>query len=182
MEGIVHNSNKAPFAYHHLLVIANHLTKAMKRKGLLSDDNEVTAAQVVLAWLVQHSISVIPRTTDLYHLKENSASAISKIPVMNDKQVQTVAHSVEALISGDDLTEDAFVKLTFHAKSKDVFLYWHDPEYGGEIQVAKIEKGKAFEESTHPGHVFRVYDSEDKTNMEVVTVDGKYGEHTHIEL
>ena len=73
-------------------------------------------------------------------------------------------------------------KLTFHAKSKDVFLYWHDPEYGGEIQVAKIEKGKAFEESSHPGHVFRIYDSEEKTNMEVVTVDGKYGEHTHIEL
>jgi diketogulonate reductase-like aldo/keto reductase len=182
MGGIVHSSNVAPFAHHHILVIANDLTKTMRRKGLLSDDEELTAAQVVLAWLVQHSISVIPRTTDLYHLKENSASSIAKIPIMNDKQVQTVAHSVEALISGDDLTEDAFVKLTFHAKSKDVYLYWHDPEYGGEIQVAKIEKGKNFEESSHPGHVFRIYDSEEKTNMEVVTVDGKYGEHTHIEL
>jgi hypothetical protein len=154
----------------------------MRSRALLTDQEELTAAQVVLAWLVQHSISVIPRTTDLYHLKENSASSIGKIPVLNDKQVQTVAHAVEALISGEDLTEDAFVKLTFHAKTKDVYLYWHDPEYGGEIQVARIEKGKTFEESSHPGHVFRVYDSEEKENMEVFTVVGKYGEHRHIEL
>mmetsp|Transcript_28018 Transcript_28018/g.49676 ORF Transcript_28018/g.49676 Transcript_28018/m.49676 type:complete len:464 (+) Transcript_28018:74-1465(+) len=182
MDGIIHKADAAPFAYHHLLLVANDMTKIMRSRGLLEQDEELTAAQVVLAWLVQHSISVIPRTTDLYHLKENSASSIAKIPIMNDKQVQTIAHSVEALISGEDLTEDAFVKLTFHAKSKDVYLYWHDPEYGGEIQVAKIEKGSSFDESSHPGHVYRVYDSEEKENMEVLTVNGKYGEHTHIEL
>ncbi|KAL3923806.1 MAG: hypothetical protein SGILL_001434 [Bacillariaceae sp.] len=182
MDAIIHKSEEAPFAYHHLLVIANDLSKTMKSRGALSDHEEITAPQVVLAWLVQHSISVIPRTTDLYHLKENSAAAIAQIPAMNDQQVQTVAHSVEALISGEDVTEDAFVKLTFHAKSKDVFLYWHDPEYGGEIQVARIEKGNTFEESSHPGHIFRAYESEEKANMEVLTVDGKYGEHKHIEL
>jgi diketogulonate reductase-like aldo/keto reductase len=184
MDSIIHRADLAPFAYHHLLVIGNDLAKVMKSRGHLGDREELTPAQIVLAWLVQHSISVIPRTTDLYHLRENSANAIAKIPIMNDRQVQTVAHSVEALISGEDVTEDAFVKLTFHAKSKDVFLYWYDPEFGGEIQVAKIEMGKAFEESSHPGHIFRVYDSEEKSNsnMEVITVDGKYGEHNHIEL
>jgi diketogulonate reductase-like aldo/keto reductase len=182
MDSIIHRADVAPFAYHHLLVIANDLSKVMKSRGLLGDKEELTSAQIVLAWLVQHSITVIPRTTDLYHLRENSANAIAQIPILNDRQVQTVAHSVEALISGDDVTEDAFVKLTFHAKSKDIFLYWHDPEYGGEIQVAKIEKGNVFEESSHPGHVFRAYDSEEKANMEVVIVDGKYGEHKHIEL
>lgn len=182
MDSIIHKADAAPFAYHHLLVVANDLSKVMKSRGLLGEREELTPAQVVLAWLVQHSISVIPRTTDLYHLRENSASAISRIPLMNDRQVQTVAHSVEALISEEDVTEDAFVKLTFHAKSKDVFLYWHDPEFGGEIQVARIEQGKEFEESSHPGHIFRVYDSEEKANMEIVTVDGRYGEHKHIEL
>merc|ERR1712238_389680 len=146
-------------------------------------DEEITAAQVVLSWLVQHSISVIPSTTDLYHLKENSASSIRKIPSMDDSQVQIVAHSVEALISGEDLTEDSFVRLTFHAKSKDIYLYWHDPEFGGEIQVAKIEKGKSFEESSHPGHVFRIYDSPESSGvMELFTVNGNYGEHRRIEL
>jgi diketogulonate reductase-like aldo/keto reductase len=182
MGSIIHKAEEAPFAYHHLLVIANDLSKTMQSSDLVTHKEEITAPQVVLAWLVQHSISVIPRTTDLYHLKENSAVEIAQIPVMNDQQIQTVAHSVEALISGDDITEDAFVKLTFHAKSKDVFLYWHDPEYGGEIQVARIEKGNSFEESSHPGHIFRVYDSEEKANMEVLTVNGKYGDHKHIEL
>ena len=182
MDGIIRQADAAPFAFHHLLVIANELTNIMRTSGLLAEDAELTPAQVVLSWLVQHSISVIPRTTDLYHLKENSASSLAAIPAMDDTQVQTVAHAVEALISGDDLTEDAFVKLTFHAKSKDVYLYWHDPDYGGEIQVAKIEKGNAFEESSHPGHIFRIYDSEGKDNMEIFTVSGKYGDHRHVEL
>jgi diketogulonate reductase-like aldo/keto reductase len=182
MDGIVRRSEEAPFAHHHLMVIANELSTTMRAKRLLSDGKGLTPAQVVLAWLVQHSISVIPRTTDLYHLIENSASSIGIIPSMDDHQVQTVAHSVEALISGDDLTEDAFVQLTFHARSKDVYLYWHDPDYGGEIQVAKIQKGKSFEEATHPGHIYRIYDSEGKDNMEVFTVSGQYGEHRHVEL
>jgi diketogulonate reductase-like aldo/keto reductase len=182
MEGILRKAEDAAFAYHHLLTVANDLTKTMQTSGALPADQELTAPQVVLAWLVQHSISVIPRTTNLKHLIENSAESLSKIPSLSDDQVQTVATSVEALISGDDLDEDAFVKLTFHAKSKDIYLYWHDEEFGGEIQVALIEKGKTFEESSHPGHTFRVYDSEDKSNFELYTVDGRYGDHNHVEL
>lgn len=182
MEGIVRKAEEAPFAYHHLLVVANELSKDMKANGDLVDNEELTAAQVVLAWLVQHSVSVIPRTTDLAHLRENSAVSLAKIPSMTDAQVQKVAHSVEALISGEDVPEDAFLKLTFHAKTKDIYLYWHDHEYGGEIQVAKILKGTTFEESTHPGHIFRIYESEDKQNMEVFTVEGNYGDHRNIEL
>lgn len=205
MEGVIFKAESAPFASHHLLSVANDMTKAMASSNsddvdvdVDNDDDDkeiITAAQIVLAWLVQHSISVIPRTTDLYHLQENSASSLSKIPAMDDRQVQIVAQSVEALISGEDLTEDAFVTLTFHAKSAPVFLYWHDPEFGGEIEVARIEKGTSFQESSHPGHKFRIYydydapaDSEDKggsnsnSKMELFTVSGNYGEHRHIEL
>jgi len=193
IQGVLSKSQETPFATHHLLSVANDISKDMRSKGLLSNDdednNDITAAQVILAWLVQHSISVIPRTTDLYHLRENSASALMEIPPMDDSMVQVVAQSVEALISGEDLTEDAFVTLTFHAKSKDVFLYWHDPEFGGEIEVAKIQKGKSFEESSHPGHQFKIYYDDgsgeignDGSKMELFTVSGNYGEHRHIEL
>lgn len=182
MEGVIHQSQDAPFASHHLLSVAHDMSKAMRAKGLLSEESrDLTDVQVVLAWLVQHSISIIPRTTDLYHLQENSAVSLQKIPPMDDSQVEIVAQSVEALISGEDLTEDAFVTVTFHAKSKDVFLYWHDPEFGGEIEVARIEKGKSFQESSHPGHTFKIYDVEGSA-MELFKVVGNYGEHTHIEL
>ena len=182
MEGVIRHAENAPFAFHHIQLVANALQKDMRKKGLLGDNDEITPAQVILAWLVQHAVSVIPRTTDLYHLKENSAVSISKIPSMTDEQVQSVAHSVEALISGEDVPQDAFLKLTFHAKTKDIYLYWHDKDYGGEIQVAFIKKGETFEESSHPGHVFRAYDTEDKQNMEVFEVEGYYGDHRHFEL
>jgi diketogulonate reductase-like aldo/keto reductase len=193
IQGVLSKSAETPFATHHLLSVANDISKDMRSKGLLSNDtednNDITAAQVILAWLVQHSISVIPRTTDLYHLRENSASALMEIPPMDDSTVQVVAESVEALISGEDLTEDAFVTLTFHAKSKDVFLYWHDPEFGGEIEVAKIQKGKSFEESSHPGHQFKIYYDDgsgeignDGSLMELFTVSGNYGDSRHIDL
>ncbi len=186
MSGVLSKNAEAPFATHHLLSVANDITNEMRSSGLLKEDHkDISAAQVVLAWLVQHSISVIPRTTDLYHLQENSAASLVEIPPMDDSRVQIVAQSVEALISGEDLTEDAFVKLTFHAKSKDVFLYWHDPEFGGEIEVAKIEQGQSYEESSHPGHQFRIYyDGEEKerSKMQLFTVSGNYGEHRHIEL
>ena len=188
MEGVMSKTKQTPFASHHLLSVANDITMEMREKGVLEEDSDdITAPQVVLAWLVQHSISVIPRTTDLFHLQENSASSLVEIPPMDDDRVQVVAQSVEALISGEDLTEDAFVTLTFHAKSKDVFLYWHDPEFGGEIEVARIKKGKSFEESSHPGHQFRIYydngsDNVQDGRMEMFTVSGNYGEHRHIEL
>jgi diketogulonate reductase-like aldo/keto reductase len=183
MNGVILKAEIAPFAYHHLLVVGNELTKIMRDEGTLGEDEEhVTPAQVLMAWLVQHHISVIPRTTDLGHLTKNSAASLGKIPSMTDPQVKTVANAVEALLSGDDLKEDAYVKVTFHAKSKDIYLYWADHEYGGEIQVSLIEKGKTFEESSHPGHTFRVYDSSDKTSYELFTVEGNYGDHRHVDL
>jgi diketogulonate reductase-like aldo/keto reductase len=185
IDGVLRKPAETPFAYHHLLVVANELTKTMRANDLLTADEELSAAQVVLAWLVQHSISVIPRTTDLSHLKENSAVALGKIPSMTDKQIQIAAHSVEALISKDDVPEDAGVKVTFHAKTKDVYLWWRDDEDEAEVEVAVLKKGQSFEEETHPGHSFRIYDSPEKSNFEVFNVDdvdGKYGDHHHVEL
>jgi diketogulonate reductase-like aldo/keto reductase len=146
MNGVIRKSEVAPFAYHHILSVANELTKDMLSKELIVSGTEISAAQGLMAWLVQHQVSVIPRTTDLEHLSENSAMAIGRIPELTDPQVKTVAISVEAMLSGEDVKEDAYVKVTFHAKTKDVYLYWHDLEYGGEIQVSLIEKGKSFEE------------------------------------
>jgi diketogulonate reductase-like aldo/keto reductase len=183
MEGVLLKRDKTPYAFNHLLVVANELTQVMHQKGLfLSEQEEVTPAQVILAWLVQHSISVIPRTVNLRHLHENSAVQLRNIPNLNDEQVQTVALSVEAMISEEDLPDDAFVKITFHAKSKDVYLWWYDQEYDGEIQVAKIDQGNTWEEESHPGHLYRVYDGPEKKSYELFAVEGKYGEHRHVEL
>ena len=186
MNGVLQKQEISPFAFHHMDFVANELKKDMASKRAGDTGTNITAAQVLIAWLVQHQISVIPRTTNKDHLLENSAVEIAKIPELTDIQVKTIAHSVEALLSGEDLKEDAYIKVTFHAKTKDIFLYWADHEYGGEIQVSKIDKGRSFEESSHPGHTFRIYDSEethgDKKSFQLFTVEGNYGDHHHIEL
>jgi len=184
LEGTLRNPTRTPFAFHHLLAVCNELTKTMHSKGLLSADQEITAAQGVLAWLVQHAVSVIPKTTDLQHLKENSAVSISQIPALTEKQAQTVAHAVEALISGDDLEDDANIRVTFHAKTKDLYLWWRDDEDDVEVMIGTIKKGEKFDERSHPGHKFKVYDHEDKAqaSFEVYQVSGRYGDHHHVEL
>jgi len=67
------------------------------------NETEVSPGQVVLAWLVQHGVSVIPRTSRLSRLKENSAVSIASIHTMTDSQVEMVAHAVEAFLSGEDV-------------------------------------------------------------------------------
>lgn len=184
LEGTLRTPFSTPFGYHHLITVCNELTKTMHAKGLLAEDKEISPPEVVLAWLVQHSVSVVPKTTDLEHLRENSAVVLSQIPSMTEKQVQTVAYAVEALISGDDMEEDAAIRITFHAKTKDLYLWWRDDEDDFEMLVATIKKGEKFVEESHPGHKFKVYDQEDKEQgtFELFQVTGRYGDHHHVEL
>lgn len=182
LEGTLRHPERTPFAYHHLLTVCNELTKSMRSNGLLGQDQEIHPPQGLLTWLIQHSVSVIPRTTDLLHLIENSASFMEKIPSLTEKQAQTVAYAMEAMISGTDMEEDEAIRVTFHAKTKDLYLWWRDDEDDVEILVATIKKGEHFKEETHPGHQYKLYDSEDKEEgkFELFQVTGKYGDHHNI--
>lgn len=189
MNGVIRKAEVAPYGFHHLLVVANELGKKLIGGSTTNTDTQVaetgtdvSASQVLMAWLVQHGMSVVTQTTDLGHLRDNSAVSIARLPKMTEPQVKIVSDSVEALLSGQDLEEDAYIKVTFHAKTKDIYLYWTDNEFGGEVQVSLIKKGKTFMESSHPGHSFRIYDSANKTNYELFTVEGNYGDHRHVEL
>jgi len=171
MNGILTDPDKAPNAFHHLQKVGSDL----------SDDlpEEVSPAQVVLAWLMQHGVSVVPRTSRLSRLQENSAMALVAVPELDDSQVETVAHAVEAFLSGDDLEEDIHVKVTFHAATKDTFLYWNRHD-GGEVKVAFIPKGESFNETTYPNHSFRLYDARNKDHFIEYKVGAKFGEHEHV--
>jgi diketogulonate reductase-like aldo/keto reductase len=171
MNGILTDPEKAPNAFHHLQKVASELSEDMPE--------EVSPAQAILAWLMQHGVSVIPRTSRLSRLLENSAVVLASVPELSDSQVETVAHAVEAFLSGDDLDEDIHVKVTFHATTKDTFLYWNRHD-GGEIKVAFIRKGESFNETTYPNHSFRLYDARNKDHFIEYKVTAKFGEHEHV--
>lgn len=177
MQGTVMKPEVAPRAYHHIQKIAFELSDQA--------DFDVTPAQVILAWLVQHGVSVIPRTSKLSRLNENSGVALAAVPALNDMQVETVAHAVDAYLSGDDLTEDIHVSVSFVAVNKDIMLYWLKQDTGEEVRVAYIPQGQVFKETTYPNHTFRTYDASDKDlpyNEHKVLAN--FGEHVsiHVEL
>ena len=173
MQGTVVVPSRAPRAFHHIQKVANELGIEV---GL-----PVTPAQVVLAWLIQHGISVIPRTSRLSRLEENSAVALTTIPAFTETQVETVAHAAEAYMSGDDMEKDIHVSVTFHAVNQDIMLYWVGAD-GDEVRITHVRKGDTFNETTYPNHVFRTYNAYNKDIYTEHQIDSNFGEHKHIHV
>jgi len=91
MNGIVQRGDAAPNAHRALERIGEDLGP------------RTTVAQVVLAWLVQQDVSVIPRASSLAHQDDNSPASLSKIPAMGDEVNQEIERAVRALLRGEDL-------------------------------------------------------------------------------
>jgi len=143
----------APRAFHHVQKIAYEISDHVQA--------EVTPSQVLLTWLIQHGVSVIPRTSKLLRLEGNSAVALSRLPVLTDMQVETIAHAVEAYLSGDDLEQDIHVSVSFYAVEHDLMVYWIN-QNGVEVRLAYVKQGEIFNETTYPNHVFRTYDASNR--------------------
>jgi aldehyde reductase len=175
MAGTISKPEIAPRAYHHIQKVANEISDEI--------DYSMTPAQVILAWLIQHGVSVIPRTSRLQRLDENSAVALASIPAFTDLQVETVAHAVEAYMSGNDLEHDIHVSVSFHAVSQGIMLYWRNTK-GVETRITHIPEGETFTDTTYPNHVFRTYLASNKDVYRDHKVTANYGEHTdiHVEL
>jgi diketogulonate reductase-like aldo/keto reductase len=175
IQGTVMRPEIAPRAYHHIQKIAYEMSDAI--------DTVITPAQVILAWLIQHGVSVIPRTSRLSRLEENSAMALARIPALTDHQVETVAHAVEAYLSGDDLATDIHVSVSFHAVNKDIMLYWQGLD-GNEVRIAHVKQGEIYNETTYPNHVFRTYDASNKDIFLEHQIEANFGDHRsiHVEL
>jgi len=208
LSGIVTDRNKAPKAYHHLQKVSSELTTAIEEEnGNMENNNndnkrvmsytttttnnnnnivvdELSPAQTVLAWLIQHGVGVVPRTSRLSRLSENSAVSLVQVPELNNLQVETVAHCVEAFLSGNDLEEDVHVSVTFHApQDKDVMIFWNGFD-GKPVHIAYVAPGDRLQETTYPNHSYRLYYAQ---NMDVFVdykVNAKLGQHenVHIEL
>jgi hypothetical protein len=173
MAGTVSKPEAAPRAYHHIQKVAYEISDEI--------DYNMTPAQVILAWLIQHGVSVIPRTSRLGRLNENSAVALASIPAFTDLQVETVAHAVEAYLSGDDLAQDIHVNISFHAVSQDIMLYWRGKQ-GQEVRIAHIREGETFDETTYPNHKFRTYLASNKDVFIDHDVKANFGDHKHIHV
>lgn len=173
IDGILADPSLVPNAHHHLLKVAGELFDASEDL----EEDDVTPVQVILGWLIQQGVSVVPGTERLSELQRNSALALGSLPVLSHSQVEMVAHSVEAFLSGDDVEEDIHSYITFKAVSKDSMLYWQKPDGSGESKIAFIARGETFYETTYPKHHFRIYDARNKDIFIDYHVDARFGEH-----
>lgn len=176
MGGTITQPNVAPRAYRHIQKVANDVS--------ISSGTTFTPAQIILAWLIQHGVSIIPRSTQMVHLTENSATAIASVPALDDMQVETIAHAVEAYLSQQDLDQDLHVSVSFHAVNKDLMIYWKGRDGDQDGYIALVRQGEVFNETTYPNHIFRTYDALNKDNYVDHQIKGNFGDHTniHVEL
>lgn len=138
----------------------------------------VAPQQLVLAWLMQQEISVIPRTTR--HVADNAMTATM---LLSEEQMSNVETAVAALLQGRDLE---LPKATFVSKhSAPVSVYWKHHETGEELSVkSDLQPGESFHSNTYPGHVFVVYETGDESSRREYQITAMYGdeENFHIEL
>lgn len=176
MGGTVAQAHVAPRAFRHVQKIANDVSAV--------SGTTFTPAQIILAWLIQHGVSIIPRSTRLAHLQENSAIDLAMVPALDDMQVETIAHAVEAYLSQQDLDQDLHVSVSFHAVNKDLMIYWKGRDGDQDGYIALVRQGEVFNETTYPNHIFRTYDASNKDVYVDHQITANYGDHTniHVEL
>lgn len=166
MNGALQRRNQAPNAF-------SVLSKIAKLVSLKLENKKITEAMVVVAWLAQEGISVIPRSSSNNHQRENSPLSISVMPRLSYENKVQIRDAVSALMRGEDLQVEA----TFHNRSSGpIMIHWLNPKTGEETPVTShVHPGTEDTIQTHPGHVFVAYDKERKARNEF-RVSAFYGE------
>lgn len=151
-------------------------------QAVSSRNHTYTPVQVVLHWLSQEGVSVIPRMASERHLQENSAAEIGGMPPFTERQAERVRNAVASLLRGQDLDPPKAEFVNKHS-DRNIDIFWSS-EDGKEVPVKdNLKPGENFNTVTFPGHVFVAYDNDKKTRKEF-TIQADYGEHEqfHIEL
>jgi hypothetical protein len=97
------------------------------------NSNGYSAVQIVLGWLIQRGVGIVPGTTEARHLIENSPQVLSTMPEFSPRESLDVEMAVQAMIRGEDLTED---EESGKMKNRDVVM-----TMGGEAGSNEKESG-----------------------------------------
>lgn len=184
MNGALQRKSVAPRAFSLLTKVANNLSAGIED----GDGNEkhqmaITESMVLISWLVQDGIAVIPRASSSEHQLENSPLSIGSVPQLSGHDREDIKSALSALMRGEDLNVAKQVEATFHnvLSSGPILIHWSDSTTGAEIPVTdEIHPGNSHTIYTHPGHTFVVYDQRQLRREFVVTAS--YGEIEHFSV
>lgn len=128
-----------------------------------------TPALLVLAWLTQNGIAVVPRSAS--HLADNSPAAVASVPRMDRDTALRVESAMRALMTGQDYPDGVaatFINLLAGAAS----VFWIHLDTGQEILVIDhLGPGSNAKLNTHHGHAFvaRLVESDAAYTFQVVS-------------
>jgi len=177
IHGIFDRKSAAPNAFAVLGKVGAHV---WKKRGGSGSGSKVTEAMIIMAWLVQQGISVIPRASSYIHQRENTPATIKSIPRLESDEIEKVKAAMSALMKGEDFTE---VKAVFHNNFvRSIQLFWLDKKTGEEKPITKqVEPGVQMAINSHPGHTFVAYCSMKKLRREY-TITGNYGDSNYFSV
>lgn len=172
MNGILGGHEDAPHAWDSLDAVSAVLTEDV-------EDGDIHASQLVLKWLIQHDVSVIPRTMSREHMADNAPPTVAKLPELEDNEIRVIEEAVGALLRRQDLVKP---KLSFVNKMNDVLhLFWFDHDEEEEVPVKmELAPGETWNTDAFEGHTFIAYDSKEVRREFVVTAG--FGEEEEINI
>jgi DNA polymerase II small subunit/DNA polymerase delta subunit B len=123
----------------------------------VTSGNGYSAVQIVLGWLIQRGVGIVPGTKDTRHLIENSPQVLSTMPKFNPREVLDVEMAVQALVRGEDMENEhgmnihdvvmatgdenshevaGVVATFFNSLKRNVRIFKVHPETGRQIQLS----------------------------------------------
>ncbi len=176
MFGILQRGKDSPSAFHILSLLSHDLNEVIHSS---SPDNAatqpiVTEATILLAYLVDSNIGIIPRAATSAHQHENSLSSINAvIQHLTPDRIEKLERAIPALMKGEQLHASASF---INSLEGAILIHWMHPDTKEEIVVSDlIHPGSVGMQKSHPGHIFVAYDTERKIRKEFVVGAG-YGE------
>lgn len=177
MNGIIGEQarERSSRAYDMLVQIAHEISEADHR-----NDQEYTPGQVFLKLLVQNDVSVIPRTTQLLHLQENSPYSIARMPHLLKSEEEKIIIAVQALLKEEDLGQPHATFVNSNESKNMVHLYWKGDNE--EVLVKEnLLPGEEFNTDTFLGHTFVAYD-ENRAKVDEFKITADWGQTNNFHL
>jgi len=184
MNGLLGQRSNTPAAFSILTKVGNSLASKMQKRrriGEKMDDVVVNEAMVIMSYLIQEGVGIIPRASSSKHQQENSPESLKTIPALSEKEKDDTKKALSALMRGVDVTVEA----TFHnlLSSGPVKVHWLNSQSGEEVPVVEeIHPGKSHTIGTHPGHTFAVYNKGKRREYSVTAFYGEMETFTVDEL
>jgi len=143
--------------------------------------NPVTLPQIVLKWLVQQGVSVVPRTSHQGRLLENSAASIAAVPALDDLMMDSIRNSVGALLKKEDL-KPPLASFFNRAEQGLMSIFWVNSETGEEILVRdNLGPGESYGEFGQKGHKFVALFKDTGVRKELV-LNARHGQEQRFDV